>query len=95
MIKMIKSMAMDQCKAVMQSETVSKILASEQVGSVIEKAMTVPFKISEAVATKKEKLVEMFDLATKADMDELRRSMSQMEETLQTLQNNCGNNENK
>jgi polyhydroxyalkanoate synthesis regulator phasin len=87
MIKIIKKMAVEKGKALLQSEAVSKILASEKMGTVIEKAMTVPFKISTAVAHQKEKLVEMFDLATQEDMDELRRTVSRMEEELSSLKN--------
>jgi hypothetical protein len=85
MIKMIKEMAAEKGKALLQSETVSKILASEKMGTVIEKAMTVPFKISTAVAHQKEKLVEMFDLATQEDMDDLRRTISRMEDELSAV----------
>ena len=85
MISILKNIAAEKGKALLQSPTVSKILASEQVGTVIEKAMTVPFKISSAVTTQKEKLVEMFDLATREDMDELRRTISRMEDTIESM----------
>lgn len=84
-MNVLKTMAMEKGKALLQSPTVSKILASEQMGTVIEKAMTVPFKISSAVSSKKEKLVELFDLATQEDMDELRRTISRLEDELSTL----------
>lgn len=86
MLNILKTMAVEKGKALMQSETVSKILASEQVGTVIEKAMTVPFKVSSVITNQKEKLVEMFDLATKEDMDELKRTISKLEETLSAVQ---------
>ena len=85
MISVLKNMAVEKGKALLQSPTVSKILASEQVGTLIEKAMTVPFKISSAVTAQKEKLVEMFDLATQEDVDELRRTVSRMESTIETM----------
>ena len=85
MLDVLKKMAAEKGKELLQSPTVSKILASEQMGKVIETAMTVPFKVSSAVTNKKEKLVEMFDLATQEDMDELRRTISRLEETISTL----------
>jgi len=85
MLDVLKKMAAEKGKELLQSPTVSKILASEQMGKVIETAMTVPFKVSSAVNSKKEKLVEMFDLATQEDMDELRRTIARLEETIRTL----------
>ena len=38
--------------------------------------------VNQFVSRRKEKLVEMFDLATQEDMDELRRNISRLEETL-------------
>ena len=87
MIKVLKTMAVEKGKALLQSPAVSKILASEQMGTVIEKAMSVPFKISSAVSEKKEKLVEMFDLATQEDMDELRRTIARLEDELAAAKN--------
>ncbi len=85
MLKVLKTMAVEKGKALLQSPTVSKILASEQMGVVIEKAMTVPFKISNAVNNKKEKLVGLLDLATQEDMDELRRMISKLEDTVSSI----------
>lgn len=85
MMNVLKTMAVEKGKTLLQSPMVSKILASEQMGTVIEKAMTVPFKISSAVSSKKERLVAMFDLATQDDMDELRRTISRLEDELSTL----------
>ena len=85
MIGILKNMAAEKGKELLQSPAVAKILASEQVGTVIEKAMTVPFKISGMVTNQKEKLVEMFDLATQEDVDDLRRTISRMENDLETI----------
>lgn len=75
-------MAVEKGMNLMQSPTVAKIMASEKTGELIEKAMTIPFKVSSVITNQKEKLVEMFDLATQEDMDDLRRNLSKMEATL-------------
>ena len=62
---------------------------------VIEKAMTVPFKISNAVTAKKEKLVQMFDLATQEDVDELRRAVTRVEDVLKDIKEESSNLLNK
>ena len=82
MIDMLKKMAVEKGMSLMQSPTVAKIMASEKTGDLIEKAMTIPFKVSSVVTNQKEKLVEMFDLATQEDMDDLRRNLSKLEAAL-------------
>lgn len=82
MIDMLKKMAIEKGMNLMQSPAVAKIMASEKTGELIEKAMTIPFKVSSVITNQKEKLVEMLDLATQEDMDDLRRNLSKMEATL-------------
>jgi hypothetical protein len=96
MIDMLKKMAMEKGMNLMQSPMVAKIMASETTGEVIEKAMTIPFKVSNAINSQKEKLVALFDLATQEEMDDLRRTLSRMDAALQDLKersNNLKNNE--
>jgi hypothetical protein len=95
MIDMLKKMAVEKGMTLMKSPVVAKIMASETAGVVIEKAMTVPFKISNVVTKQKEKLVEMFDLATQEDMDDLRRAMSRMESTLSKMKSTSGETKEK
>jgi uncharacterized protein (UPF0216 family) len=85
MIDNLKKMAAEKGMAVMKSPVVAKIMASETAGVVIEKAMTVPFKISNIMTQQKEKLVEMFDLATQEEMDDLRRTISRLEAELSAM----------
>ena len=85
MIDKLKKMAVDKGMEMLKSPIVAKMMASETTNVIIEKAMTVPFKISTVVTKQKEKLVEMFDLATQEDMDDLRRAMSRVEALLSEL----------
>ena len=85
MLDEMKKMAMEGVTAFMSSPVVSKLLASEKTGVVIEKAMTVPFKISNAMTAQKEKLVQLLDLATQEDVDELRRAVSRVEDVLKDI----------
>ena len=85
MIDMLKKMAVEKGMNLMQSPTVAKIMASEKTGELIEKAMTIPFKVSSVITNQKEKLVALFDLATQEDMDDLRRALSKMEAELASV----------
>ncbi len=85
MIDAIRQMAVEKGIALMKSPLVSKILASEKMGAVIETAMTVPFKVSSAVTAQKEKLVQLFDLATQEDMDDVRRTITRVEDALKDI----------
>jgi hypothetical protein len=91
MIDQLKKMAVEKGMAMMQSPTVAKILASEKAGVVIEKAMTLPFKVSGAITKQKEKLVALFDLATQEDMDDLRRALSKVEAVLDDIKKKSKN----
>ncbi len=71
----------------MQSEAIGKLLENEKVGVAIEKAMGVPFKVSGAIMTQKERIVALFDLATQQDLDDLKRGMSRLEDVLKDIKN--------
>ena len=86
MIDMLKNLAMEKGMSLMKSPMVSKIMASEKTAQLIETAMTVPFRVSSVLTAQKEKLVEMFDLATQEDVDDLRRTVTRMESTISELQ---------
>jgi hypothetical protein len=90
MLDAIKKMAMEKGMSLMESEKVAKVLSNETVGAIVEKAMTVPFKISNAIASQKEKLVSMLDLATQEDIDDIRRTMTRVEDVLQEIKKESG-----
>ncbi len=66
----------------MQSDTVEKLMESEQFGVVMEKAMAIPFKFTNMAMSGKERLVALLDLATQEDIDEVKRAMARIEGTL-------------
>ena len=85
MINMLKDKVMTKGMDLLQSQAVTKLMESEKVGFVIEKAMSVPFKVSAALMSHKEKLVALLDLATQEDIDEVKRAMSRMEGVLKDI----------
>jgi len=82
MLSDIKTKLMNKGLKLMQSPAVGKIMESEQFGTVVEKAMSMPFKVSNAVMSQKEKVVALLDLATQQDLDEIRRGITRMETVL-------------
>jgi hypothetical protein len=66
----------------LNSPLVKKAMESEQMGVVLEKAMSVPIVISEKISTNKEKLTSFMELATAADLDDIKRSIARIEEEL-------------
>ena len=82
---MIKEKVMAKGMGLLQSPAVTKLMESEKVGFVIEKAMSVPFKVSAALTSQKERLVALLDLATQEDIDEVKRAMSRMEGVLKDI----------
>ena len=66
----------------MQSDTVEKLMDSEQFGVVMEKAMAIPFKFTNMAMSGKERLVALLDLATQEDIDEVKRAMARIEGNL-------------
>lgn len=81
----LKKAVMDKGMELLQSEAVAKLMESEKVGVVIEKAMSVPFKVSGAVMSQKERLVALLDLATQEDIDYVKREMKKMEGVLKEI----------
>jgi tRNA(Phe) wybutosine-synthesizing methylase Tyw3 len=76
--------------SLMQSPTVNKIMESEKMGIVIEKAMSIPIKISSNIMSQKERLVALFDLATQQDLDEVRQSLARVEGVLRDIKKESG-----
>jgi hypothetical protein len=85
MIDKIKEKLVAQGMKLMQSPAVTKLMESEKMGVVLEKAMSVPIKLSDGFRGKREKLTALFELATQADLDEVKRSISRMEDLLQEI----------
>lgn len=86
----LKEKMVSKGMGMMQSSTVSKLMESEKVGVVIEKAMNVPFKVSGVIMSQKERLVALLDLATQQDVDEIKRAVSRMEGVLRDIKKESG-----
>ena len=91
MLSSFKEKVMSKGMALLQSPAVSKLMESEKVGRVIEKAMAVPFKMSSMLTSHKERLVALLDLATQQDVDELKRALSRMEGVLKEIKDESKN----
>ena len=85
MIDMVKEKLVAHGMKLMQSPAVAKLMESEKMGVLLEKAMSVPIKLSEGFRAKRERLTTLFELATREDLDEVKRSVSRMEELLQEI----------
>ena len=85
MLGMFKEYALTKGVALLKSEPVSKLLESEKFGLLLEKAITIPVKVSGVVNTKKEQIVSLLELATQNDVDELKRSMMRVEKVLREI----------
>lgn len=85
MLSSLKEKMIGKGMVLMQSPAVAKLMESEAVGAVIEKAMNVPFKVSGAIMSHRERLVTLFDLATQQDIDEVKRAVSRMEGILKEI----------
>ena len=84
----LKEMAISKGMKLLNSPLVTKAMESEQVGTIIEKAMTFPLKVSESIRTKKEMITSFMELATQSDLDEIKRSVARVEEELHTIKSN-------
>jgi tRNA(Phe) wybutosine-synthesizing methylase Tyw3 len=87
MLDSLKEKAIAKGMALLNSPVVTKAMESETVGTVLEKAMTLPIKISEGIHSNKEKLTSFMELASKADLDEIKQMLSRMEDELNSLKN--------
>ena len=85
MIDMVKEKLVSHGMKLMQSPAVTKLMESEKMGALLEKAMSVPIKLSEGFRAKRERLTSLFELATQADLDEVKRSISRMEDLLHEI----------
>lgn len=90
MIDSVKEKLLATGVELMKSPMVAKLMESEQMGLVLEKALTVPIKVSETFRSHRERLTSLFELATQQDLDELKRALSRMEELLRDIRRESG-----
>ncbi|MBN2530867.1 MAG: hypothetical protein JXR76_31060 [Deltaproteobacteria bacterium] len=83
----LKEMAISKGMKLLNSPLVTKAMESEQVGTIIEKAMTFPLKVSESIRSKKEMVTAFMELASQSDLDEVKRAVARVEEELHTIKN--------
>ena len=76
--------------SVFQSPAITRLMENEKVGVLVEKGMTLPFKISTAMMAQKGRLVALFDLATQDDVDEVKRAVARMESVLKDIRQESG-----
>ncbi len=87
MIDMMKEKLVSGGMKLMQSPAVAKLMESEKMGVLLEKAMSVPIKLSEGFRAKRERMTALFELATQQDLDEVKRSVARMEDLLHEIKN--------
>lgn len=85
MIDAVKEKMLAKGIELLQSPAVAKLMESEKVGTILEKAMTLPIKMSDTFRTHKERLTSLLELATQQDLDDLKRAVSRMESLLKDL----------
>jgi hypothetical protein len=95
MIDKMKEKLISHGMKLMQSPAVSKLMESEKMGVVLEKAMSVPIKLSEGLRARRERLTSLFELATQQDLDEVKRSISRMEDLLHEIKSSSADLLNK
>lgn len=87
MIGSLKEKAMTKGMQLLNSPMVAKAMESEQVGTIIEKAMTFPIKVSETIRARKEQVTSFMEVATQSDLDELKRSVARVEQEVKSIKN--------
>ena len=85
MIDAVKEKLLAKGMELLQSPAVAKLMESEQVGTILEKAMTFPIKMSDKFRSHKERLSSLLELATQQDLDDLKRAVTRMESLLKDL----------
>ncbi|MBW2278198.1 MAG: hypothetical protein JRF63_11940 [Deltaproteobacteria bacterium] len=90
MIDAVKDKLLATGVELMRSPMVAKMMESEKVGIVMEKALTLPIKASETFRSQKERLTSLFELATQQDLDDLKRAVSRMEDLLRDIKRESG-----
>jgi len=90
MIDAVKEKLLAKGIEMLQSPAMAKLMESEKVGTLLEKAMTFPIKMSDHFRTHKERVTSLLELATQQDLDDLKRAVSRMEGLLKDLKNESG-----
>ncbi len=90
MLDMLKEKIIARGMTLVQSPAVARLMESEQMGVVLEKAMSLPIKVSEGVQTHKEKMTALFDLATQQDLDDVKRTIARLEDVLRDIRKESG-----
>jgi len=85
MIDTVKEKLLAKGMEFMQSPAVARMMESEKVGVLLEKAMTVPIKVSAGMRSHREKLTSILELATQQDLDDLKRAVTRMEDLLRDI----------
>lgn len=87
MLNDLKEKAIAKGMSLLSSPMVTKAMESEKVGIVLEKAMSLPIKVSDEIRTKKEKITSFMELATQADLDDIKRAVARVEDELNAMKN--------
>ncbi len=85
MIDAIKEVVISKGMAALQSPVVAKLMESEKMGVVLEKAMSLPVMVSDGMRGHRDKLMDLLELAKQEDLDDVKRSVSRMEDLLSEL----------
>lgn len=85
MIDALKEKLVSKGAELLQHPAFTKMMESEKVGMLLEKALSVPVKVSGAMQTHKERMAALFELASRQDVDELKQSISRLEDLLRDL----------
>jgi len=85
MLNVLKEKAIAQALGLLQSTAVTKMMESEKVGVLLEKAMSLPIRISEGAHVQRERFTTLLELATREDLDDVKRSVARMEDLLREL----------
>jgi hypothetical protein len=87
MIDALKEKLFAKGAELMQHPAFTKMMESEKVGVLLEKALSLPIKVSGAMQTHRERVAALFELASRQDVDDLKRSVSRLEDLLRDLRN--------
>lgn len=85
MIDALKEKLFAKGAELMQHPAFTKMMESEKMGVLLEKALSVPIKVSGAMQTHRERVTALFELASRQDVDELKHSISRLEDLLRDL----------
>lgn len=85
MIGTLKEKLIAKGAELMQHPAFTRVMESEKMAALLEKALSVPVKVSGAMQTHKERVTALFELASQQDVEELKLSISRLEDLLRDL----------